>query len=82
MVFPHIEDYVDLADVDAFLAKREKGENPDSTILVVTAHLFHSKRKATDPIEDHRWSWIRTMTMAEWTKQLGDAFEKSICWYP
>ncbi|RDX85504.1 hypothetical protein CR513_33290, partial [Mucuna pruriens] len=107
MLFPHIEDYMDLAVVDTFLAKRDKGENPIIAILGntyyslnycyvkngkalrccttllylwLTAHLFHNKRRATCPIKNYRWSWIRTMAMPEWTKQLDDASEKSICW--
>ncbi|RDX75448.1 hypothetical protein CR513_44657, partial [Mucuna pruriens] len=109
MLFLHIEDYVDLAVVDAFLAKRDRGENPVIAILAntyyslnycyekngkalrccttllylwLTTYLFHNTRKAACPIEDYRWSWIKTMTKAEWTKQLDDAFERSIHWYP
>ncbi|RDX69793.1 hypothetical protein CR513_51047, partial [Mucuna pruriens] len=107
MLFSHIEDYVDLVAVDAFLAKRDRGENLVIVILAntyyslnycyeknekalrccttllypwLTAHLFHNTRKAACPIEDYRWSWIRTMTKAKWTKQLDDTSERSICW--
>ncbi|RDY03891.1 hypothetical protein CR513_12469, partial [Mucuna pruriens] len=83
MLFPYIEDYVDLEVVDAFMAKRDREDNPVIAILAntyyslnycyekngkalrccttllylwLTTHIFHSKRKVADPIEDHRWS--------------------------
>ncbi|RDX92597.1 hypothetical protein CR513_25257, partial [Mucuna pruriens] len=34
VLFPHGDDFIDLAVVDAYLAKRERGENP--TILLLT----------------------------------------------
>ncbi|RDY03990.1 hypothetical protein CR513_12351, partial [Mucuna pruriens] len=95
--------------MDAFLAKRDKGENPVITILAniyyslnycyerngkglrfcttllylwLVVHLFHSKGRTTCPIEDYHWSWVKTMSKAEWTKHLDEATEKSICWYP
>ncbi|RDX65959.1 hypothetical protein CR513_55326, partial [Mucuna pruriens] len=64
-----IEDYVDLVVLGAYLGKHNQGENPiievlantyytldDCTSLLylwMTAHLFHSKKKTTCPIEDH-----------------------------
>ncbi|RDY04729.1 hypothetical protein CR513_11527, partial [Mucuna pruriens] len=46
--------------------------------LWLTAHLFHDKRRATCPIEDHHWSWAKSMSKAEWMRYLDEAFEKSI----
>ncbi|RDX64757.1 hypothetical protein CR513_56652, partial [Mucuna pruriens] len=90
VLFPQIEDYIDLAVVDAFLAKKDRGENTVIVVLANTyytlnycyeknrkglrcctpllylwmaAHLFHSKRRMTYPIEDHYWSWIKPMTL-------------------
>ncbi|RDY12012.1 hypothetical protein CR513_03247, partial [Mucuna pruriens] len=87
-LFPHGDDYVDLAAIDAYLAKRDRGENPTIALLAntyytlnyccerkggslrccthllyiwFTAHLFQSKHKTTCPIEDFKWSWIKTI---------------------
>ncbi|RDY02431.1 hypothetical protein CR513_14111, partial [Mucuna pruriens] len=40
MLFSHIEDYVDLAAIDAFLAKRDRGENP--IIAAILANTYYS----------------------------------------
>ncbi|RDX75799.1 hypothetical protein CR513_44282, partial [Mucuna pruriens] len=58
MLFLHIEDYVDLAAVDAFLAKRDRGENPKwegaemlhvSTILIEHGPPFPQQKKGGLP---------------------------------
>ncbi|RDX87726.1 hypothetical protein CR513_30770, partial [Mucuna pruriens] len=109
ILFLHIEDYVNLAIIDNFFAKRDRGESPVIAILAntyyslnycyerngkglrcctsllylwLTTHLFHNKRRAACPIENHHWSWVKMMTKVEWTKHLDKAFEKSIRWYP
>ncbi|RDY13607.1 hypothetical protein CR513_01446, partial [Mucuna pruriens] len=109
VLFPHGDDYVDLAAIDAYLAKRDKGENPTIALLAntyytlnyccerkggslrccthllylwLTIHLFHSKRKTTCPVEDFKWSWIKTMSRDHWTRKLNEALERTICWYP
>ncbi|RDX71673.1 hypothetical protein CR513_48947, partial [Mucuna pruriens] len=108
VLFPQVEDYIDLATMDVFLAKKDRGENPVIVVLTNTyytlnyyyeknekalrccmlllylwmmAHLFHSKRRTTCPIEDHHWSWIKPMSRVEWTRCLDEALEKSIRWY-
>ncbi|RDY11806.1 hypothetical protein CR513_03472, partial [Mucuna pruriens] len=100
---------VDLATIDVFLAKRDRGENPVIVVLAntyytlnyyckrngkslrcythllylwMTANLFHSKCKMVCPIEDFKWSWIKTMSKLDWTQYLDEAFERTICWYP
>ncbi|RDX76838.1 hypothetical protein CR513_43133, partial [Mucuna pruriens] len=101
VIFPHTEDYIDLAIINVFLTKRDRGENTYYTLsyccerqgkslrccahllyLWLIAHLFHSKRKTTCPIEDFKWSWIRTMSHARWAEQLDGALERIIHWYP
>ncbi|RDY00989.1 hypothetical protein CR513_15744, partial [Mucuna pruriens] len=37
LLFPHLEDYVDLAVVEVFLAKKDRGENP---IMAFLANLL------------------------------------------
>ncbi|RDY00994.1 hypothetical protein CR513_15751, partial [Mucuna pruriens] len=44
----------------------------------MTTHLFHCKRRMTYPIEDFKWSWIKTMSKP----YLEEASEKILCWYP
>ncbi|RDX73770.1 hypothetical protein CR513_46577, partial [Mucuna pruriens] len=39
MLIPHIEDYMDLAGMDAFLAKRDRGENP---VIAILANTYYS----------------------------------------
>ncbi|RDX78147.1 hypothetical protein CR513_41626, partial [Mucuna pruriens] len=105
VLFSYIEDHVDLAVIDIFLAKRDKGENPVIAILAniyyslnycyerngkglrccttllylwLATHLFHNKGRTTCPIKDYHWSWVKTMSKAEWTKHLDEATEKSI----
>ncbi|RDX96822.1 hypothetical protein CR513_20475, partial [Mucuna pruriens] len=105
VLFPHVEDYIDLAVVDAFLTKRDKGENHVIVVLAntyytlnycykknekalqcctpmlylwMTTHLFHSKRRTACTIEDHHWSWIKTMSRKEWTRCLDEALERTI----
>ncbi|RDX73689.1 hypothetical protein CR513_46679, partial [Mucuna pruriens] len=39
VLFPHIEDYIDLAAIDAFLAKRDIGEN---LIITILANTYYS----------------------------------------
>ncbi|RDX97634.1 hypothetical protein CR513_19574, partial [Mucuna pruriens] len=39
VLFPHIEDYVDLAAIDAFLGKRDQGESP---VIVVLANTYYT----------------------------------------
>ncbi|RDY10625.1 hypothetical protein CR513_04822, partial [Mucuna pruriens] len=109
VLFPHMEDYIDLAAMDVFLAKRENGENPTMAILAniyyilnyccerkrrslrccthllylwMIAHLFHNKRKTTCPIEDFKWSWIRSMSKVRWIEYLDRASKRTIRWYP
>ncbi|RDX72485.1 hypothetical protein CR513_48025, partial [Mucuna pruriens] len=36
VLFPHLEDYIDMATINVFLAKRDRGENPVIAILVDT----------------------------------------------
>ncbi|RDX89677.1 hypothetical protein CR513_28561, partial [Mucuna pruriens] len=36
VLFPHLEDYIDLVAIDIFLAKRNKGENPVIAVLADT----------------------------------------------
>ncbi|RDX60658.1 hypothetical protein CR513_61180, partial [Mucuna pruriens] len=50
--------------------------------LWLIVHLFHCKSKTTCHIEDFKWSWIKAMTKEQWVRQLGEAFERMICWYP
>ncbi|RDX73771.1 hypothetical protein CR513_46578, partial [Mucuna pruriens] len=40
MLFPHIEDYVDLASMDTFLAKRDKEKWEGVEVLYVSAILM------------------------------------------
>ncbi|RDX84937.1 hypothetical protein CR513_33937, partial [Mucuna pruriens] len=103
MLFLHIEDYVDLVAIDAFLTKRDKSKNPIIAIMAntyyslnycyerngkglrcctsllylwLTTHLFHNKRRVSFPIEDHQWSWVETMSKAEWTRHMDEASKK------
>ncbi|RDX72769.1 hypothetical protein CR513_47696, partial [Mucuna pruriens] len=48
VLFPYIEDYVDLAAIEAFLAKKDRGENPTMALLANTYHTlsYCSGRKA------------------------------------
>ncbi|RDX72863.1 hypothetical protein CR513_47591, partial [Mucuna pruriens] len=39
VLFPHIECYVDLAAIDAFLGKRDKGEHP---VVIVLANTYYT----------------------------------------
>ncbi|RDX70996.1 hypothetical protein CR513_49703, partial [Mucuna pruriens] len=41
ILFPHLEDYVDLAAIDVFLAVRYKNENPVPAILADTYYTLH-----------------------------------------
>ncbi|RDX98698.1 hypothetical protein CR513_18339, partial [Mucuna pruriens] len=41
VLFPHIEDYVDLGAIDAFLTKRDRGENSIIAILGNTYYSLH-----------------------------------------
>ncbi|RDY03630.1 hypothetical protein CR513_12766, partial [Mucuna pruriens] len=109
LLFPHVENYIDLAVVEVFLAKKDKGENPTMAILAntyytlnyyskqkegslrcstpllylwLTSHLFHYKSKTECLMEDFKWSWIITMSKEHWVRQLSEASERTICWYP
>ncbi|RDX80564.1 hypothetical protein CR513_38881, partial [Mucuna pruriens] len=62
ILFPHGDDYVDLTIVDAYLIKRDKGENPTIALLANT------KRETTCPVEDFKWSWIKTMSRDLWIR--------------
>ncbi|RDX93927.1 hypothetical protein CR513_23750, partial [Mucuna pruriens] len=35
VLFPYIEDYIDLTSIEAFLAKRDRGENPTMAVLAI-----------------------------------------------
>ncbi|RDX66859.1 hypothetical protein CR513_54326, partial [Mucuna pruriens] len=63
-----------------------KGENLRCCIpllyLWMTAHLFHSRLKTACPIEEFKWCWIKTMIRDLWARQLDQATERTICWYP
>ncbi|RDY04470.1 hypothetical protein CR513_11815, partial [Mucuna pruriens] len=39
ILFPHVEDYIDLADLDTFLAKKDRGEN---LVIVVLANTYYT----------------------------------------
>ncbi|RDX75791.1 hypothetical protein CR513_44293, partial [Mucuna pruriens] len=82
---------VDLVVVDAFLAKRDRGENFVIAILANTYYFLNycygkngkALRCCTSLLylwlTTHRrlhWSWIKTMTKAEWTKQLIPTMEQ------
>ncbi|RDX66437.1 hypothetical protein CR513_54796, partial [Mucuna pruriens] len=109
VLFPYIEDYIDLAAIEEFLAKRDRGENPTIAVLAntyytlsycsgrktgsfrcctplfylwLTAHFFQCKTKTTCPIEDFKWSCVKTMTKEQWVRRLGEATERTIRWYP
>ncbi|RDX93932.1 hypothetical protein CR513_23742, partial [Mucuna pruriens] len=41
VLFPYIEDYIDLAAMEAFLAKRDRGENPTMAVLADTYYSLH-----------------------------------------
>ncbi|RDY11728.1 hypothetical protein CR513_03557, partial [Mucuna pruriens] len=109
LLFPQVEDYVDLATMEVFMAKKDRGENPTMAVLANTyytfnycseqkegslrcctpllylwlmSHLFHYKSKTACPIEEFKWSWIWTMTKESWIKQLNEASERTIRWYP
>ncbi|RDY05229.1 hypothetical protein CR513_10952, partial [Mucuna pruriens] len=96
VLFPHMEDYIDQAAIDIFLANRDRGENPTMEILantyytlsyycerqgkslrccahllylLLTAHLFHNKRKTTCPIEDFKWRYTTQKPIAENTTE-------------
>ncbi|RDX92459.1 hypothetical protein CR513_25408, partial [Mucuna pruriens] len=105
LLFPHLEDYVDLTAIEVFLAKKDRVEKPTMVILAntyhtlnyccekkeeslrccthllylwLTAHLFHSKRKTTCPVQDFKWRWIKTMSKEHWVRQLSEVFERTI----
>ncbi|RDX89098.1 hypothetical protein CR513_29223, partial [Mucuna pruriens] len=40
VLFPHTEDYIDLAVIDVFFSKRDRGENPIMAILANTHHTL------------------------------------------
>ncbi|RDX93920.1 hypothetical protein CR513_23757, partial [Mucuna pruriens] len=40
VLFPYIEDYIDLAAIEAFLAKRDRGENPTMAVLANTYYTL------------------------------------------
>ncbi|RDX74771.1 hypothetical protein CR513_45435, partial [Mucuna pruriens] len=109
VLFPYIEDYIDLAAIEVFLAKRDRGENPTMAVLAntyytlsycsgrktanlrcctpllylwLTAHLFQCKTKTVCPVEDFKWSCVRTMTKEQWVRRLGEVTERTIRWYP
>ncbi|RDX68575.1 hypothetical protein CR513_52415, partial [Mucuna pruriens] len=41
LLFPHLEDYVDLAAIEVFLAKKDRGENPTMAILANTYYILN-----------------------------------------
>ncbi|RDX73713.1 hypothetical protein CR513_46634, partial [Mucuna pruriens] len=46
VLFPHAEDYIDLATADAFLARKDRGENHVIAVLVntyYTLNCYHEK---------------------------------------
>ncbi|RDX86336.1 hypothetical protein CR513_32335, partial [Mucuna pruriens] len=47
LLFPYVENYIDLASIEAFLAKRDRGENPTMAVLANTYYTLSccSKRK-------------------------------------
>ncbi|RDX67903.1 hypothetical protein CR513_53169, partial [Mucuna pruriens] len=92
ILFPHIDEYVDMAAIDAFLTYRDKGENPiegeeyntlfPRAIFVVVTHVFHNKCKMMCPMEDFRWCFVKLMSNKEWTQYLRRSTDKVVCWYP
>ncbi|RDX60130.1 hypothetical protein CR513_61758, partial [Mucuna pruriens] len=81
LLFPHLEDYVDLITMEIFLAKRDKGENPTMAILANTYPLI-TTNKIVFPIEDFKWSWVKPMSKEQWVKHLSEASKRTIRWYP
>ncbi|RDY06424.1 hypothetical protein CR513_09588, partial [Mucuna pruriens] len=45
VLFPYIEDYVDLAAIDAFLGKRDRGESPIVAVLANTYYTLNYYRE-------------------------------------
>ncbi|RDY02240.1 hypothetical protein CR513_14332, partial [Mucuna pruriens] len=41
ILFPHLEDYIDLTVVEVFLAKKKRGENPTMAILANTYYTLN-----------------------------------------
>ncbi|RDX73024.1 hypothetical protein CR513_47427, partial [Mucuna pruriens] len=41
ILFPHIEDYVDLVAIDTFLGKRDQGESPFIAVLANTYYTLN-----------------------------------------
>ncbi|RDX83015.1 hypothetical protein CR513_36120, partial [Mucuna pruriens] len=41
VLFPHLENYIDLATIDTFLARRDRGENPIMEILANTYYTLN-----------------------------------------
>ncbi|RDX92299.1 hypothetical protein CR513_25588, partial [Mucuna pruriens] len=67
ILFPHIEHYMDLATIDAFLGKKNGKGLRCCTLLLflwLTAHLFHSSKKMKRLIDDHYWSCVKPLTKA------------------
>ncbi|RDX87507.1 hypothetical protein CR513_31008, partial [Mucuna pruriens] len=53
----------------------------DSTIPMAHDPPFPQHEKGDLPHEDYRWSWVKIMTKAEWTKLLDDTSKRPIHWY-
>ncbi|RDY12730.1 hypothetical protein CR513_02434, partial [Mucuna pruriens] len=47
----------------------------------LTAHMFTNKCRNLCPIEDLKWSFVKTMTNKEWAQYLRNSSDKSVCWY-
>ncbi|RDX63819.1 hypothetical protein CR513_57699, partial [Mucuna pruriens] len=41
LLFPHVENYVDLVAMEVFLARRNKGENPTMAVLADTYYSLN-----------------------------------------
>ncbi|RDY06635.1 hypothetical protein CR513_09338, partial [Mucuna pruriens] len=93
ILFPHIEDYVDLAAIDAFLGKRDRGENPVLSILAnmyYTLDYYYRKNgKGLRCCTSLLYLWMtahlfhdkKQQVKVEWVTRLDEATEKTIRWY-
>ncbi|RDX73134.1 hypothetical protein CR513_47287, partial [Mucuna pruriens] len=91
VLFPHRDDFMDLVAMDAYLAKRDGDENPTMALLANTYYTLNHccewkggnlRLKTACPIEDFQWCWIKTMSGDLWARQLDQATERTIRWYP
>ncbi|RDX95148.1 hypothetical protein CR513_22362, partial [Mucuna pruriens] len=91
ILFPQIEDYVDLAAIDAFLGKCNRGEN---LIIIVLANTYYTldycyrkNEKGLRCCTSLLYLWMTTHLFhgkkkTEWATCLDELMEKTIRWYP